>query len=72
MIMFHVEQSIRNQLKELLEKVNCSRRVEVLAAACQMTRVPRADSLLTKLMGEEVEERRNFIADNAERAVLDI
>ena len=31
-----------------------------------------ADSLLTKLMGEEVEERRNFIADNAERAVLDI
>lgn len=31
-----------------------------------------ADSLLTKLMGEEVEERRNFIAENAERAVLDI
>lgn len=31
-----------------------------------------ADTLLTKLMGEEVEERRNFIAENAERAVLDI
>lgn len=31
-----------------------------------------ADSLLTKLMGEEVEERKVFIAENAERAVLDI
>lgn len=31
-----------------------------------------ADSILTKLMGEEVEDRRNFIAENAERAVLDI
>ena len=31
-----------------------------------------ADSILTKLMGEEVEERRTFIAENAERAVLDI
>ncbi len=31
-----------------------------------------ADSLLSKLMGEEVEERKIFIADNADRAVLDI
>lgn len=31
-----------------------------------------ADSILTKLMGEVVEDRRNFIAENAERAVIDI